>query len=109
MPCWERREVTLDLNAADTVLLARAMRALGYANVAEVTGGRIRFTTSDGFAGSFEAGKITVDRQALLSRDPNVLKRAYSREAITAATQRFGWKSTTDEITGKVVATKRAF
>lgn len=105
MPCDQLRTTTLNMQAADLDLLAKALEAEGH----RVTGRgqtHISFVTQDGYSASFQGGRISVDERAALAKDPNPVKRAYSREVIKKATSGAGWRTRfTSE--NEIVAYKR--
>lgn len=93
------------MEAADYDLLAKALETEGH----RVTGRsqtHISFVTQDGYAGSFQSGRINVDQRASLAAEPNPLKRAYAREVIKKATSGAGWRTRFTSDT-EIVAYKR--
>jgi hypothetical protein len=91
MPCWERREITVQLDAADPALLRAGLRAAGFEleergdTLYVRRAGRI----SIGAAARITGGQVIVDEA---DREiVNEITRAYSAEVVRATARRFGW------------------
>ena len=109
MPCWQVRETTVDISAGDVGLLAEALKAEGATNVV-VQGESISFRDREGNIGRFtKGGGLRVAEDSQFTRDPNSLKRAYSREVVKKTAKQFGWKATWSADGQKAVAVKRRF
>lgn len=109
MPCWERREQTVDLAVANTDLLADAFAIEGWSVHARPAGSPIVNATRGGVRASYRDGRLTYES----SRGVNdveltsALKRSYSRAAIKRATAKAGF---TLKIEGKkLVAVRRRY
>jgi hypothetical protein len=92
MPCFETRETTVALEAADLEALADAMQAEGH-SVTRRSPVHLSGVTREGYSFAFEDGRITTDQRSALARDPNAVKRAYSRETVTREARRAGWQA----------------
>jgi hypothetical protein len=102
MPCWEVREVTVDLdNCKDHDLLAEALKANGYTNVRR-EGEVIRFDQ-----GYYRAGRITDTRGRNV--DVNAIKRSYSQQVIAKTAKAKGWSAKWTADQRQVVLTKKKF
>lgn len=89
MPCYEIRTISLDLKVMNHELLNQAILTLGWQIIQKASPGRpLRFCYDRGEATYFN-GQISVKR----GHDyvANKLKQAYAKEAVWAASKKFGW------------------
>ena len=107
MPCWQERTTTLEIQAADLNVMARALEALGMQAQVDDARRTIRLTTrTGGQAGYFANGRLVISERARL--DENEVRREYSRQSIIATAKRQGWQLRFQQ-DGRIEATKRRY
>jgi hypothetical protein len=106
MPCWEVRQVSVEISAADLELLADSIEKEYGVKVERLNGGKaLRFVHPDGYLVTVAGGKVTVPagREAEVNR----IKRAYSKEAVKRDCKKFGWQVTEQDGGRRLVAARR--
>ena len=108
MPCYQRRTVTVELEAANKDLLFNALDGLGF----QVKMTEIGITAHRGLSTSifWDSGtkKLKLISSSNRAELPNEVKRAYAVESVKYASKKFGWvvKQTA---ANKCQATRRAW
>jgi hypothetical protein len=92
MPCFETRETTVALEAADLDALAAALEGQGH-HVHSRQGRTLTGVDVTGRPWRYADGTLVADQGSALARDVNATKRAYSREVVRASAKRAGWQA----------------
>lgn len=87
MPCWMTATTTVELKAADHLLLARAAERLGWTVLH--AGESLLIQTPEGITlrVSAQSVEIPIGQEDLVK----TLQRAYARQALENVASRFGW------------------
>lgn len=92
MPCFETRETTVALEAADLDALAAALESQGHivhTREAKLLAG----VDQQGRSWRYSEGQFRTSEGSTVARDVNAVKRAYSRETVTREAKRAGWQA----------------
>ena len=111
MPCDTIQTTTVDFGKADRGLLAKALKELGW-TVSERGKDGLTAHNSKGESLDFSRGTFTVTGTSYVAPafDEKEVRRAYSRQVVNYAAQRFGWSLKQNPANqNKFVATKKAF
>jgi len=111
MPCDTIQTTTVDFGKADHALLAKALKELGW-NVTAVAADGIEANNARGESLEFSDGRFEISGNGYSTPvlDEKEVRRAYSRQVVNYAAQRFGWslkQNPADK--NKFTATKKAF
>jgi hypothetical protein len=106
MPCYQQRTTTLEIDAANLDVLAKALEALGLNAKVEETTRTIRVTTATGQSGYFANGRLVINGTTRL--DENAVRREYSKQSILSVAKRQGWQIRFQP-NGDIEATRRRF
>lgn len=105
MPCWQVRETTVEIAAANLDIMARALEALGLQAKVDEAQRSIRVTTTTGQNGYFADGRLVMSGFAL---DENAVRREYSKQSILTTARKLGWQLRF-AANGDIEATRRRF
>lgn len=92
MPCYTRREVTVNMAVADFAVLAAGLRAAGLTADVDAANRTAVVRSRDGRRATLSGGALRYDprHESIV----NEIKRAYSHEVVRVAAKKFGWKLT---------------
>lgn len=104
MPCWQQRETTLEVAAANLDVMARALEALGMQTQRD--GEVIRVVTREGQSGYFANGRFVL--AGAVGLDQSAVAREYSKQSILNVAKRQGWQLRF-KADGEIEAVRRRF
>ena len=107
MPCWTIKKTTVNVDTMNVAILAEGLRAAGFAVNTEVKD-RVLFSKAGStWYHTYEAGKLTIDRDPEVERLTAEVKRAYSAQVVRSTAEKFGWKVQAKENKQFVVQRRR--